>query len=124
MRKTMSSVGSSTLIGGKATGFSMSAMVSPMSDILEADHGADVAGLDLVGLRAAQAIEDVELGDLALDLAAVPFEQGDALILADLAGDDPADGDSADVIAVVERDDRASAAARPGPRPAAARASG
>ena len=34
------------------------------------------------------------------------MQQGDALVLADLAGEDPADGDPADVIAVVERDDQ------------------
>ena len=89
MRKIMSSVGSSTVIGGRATALSKSAMVSPMSTLLQADHGADVAGADLVGLGAAQAVEDVELRDRVVDALAVVLEQGDALALADLAGERP-----------------------------------
>ena len=63
MRKIMSSVGSSTLIGGSATAFSRSAMRVADVDVFQPDHGTDVAGADLVGLDAAQAVEDVELLD-------------------------------------------------------------
>ncbi len=74
--------------------------------VLQADHGADVAGADLVRLDAPEAIEDVELGDGVVDAPAVRLEMGDALALLDLAGEHPADGDAANVIAVVQRDDQ------------------
>ena len=51
-------------------------------DVVQADHGADVAGADLVGLDAAEAVEDVELRDRVVDALAVVLEQGDALALA------------------------------------------
>ena len=63
----MSSVGSSTLIGGRATGLLEVGDGVADVHVLQADHGADVAGVDLVGLDAAEAVEDVELRDRVVD---------------------------------------------------------
>jgi hypothetical protein len=71
-------------------------------DLLQADHGTDVAGADLVRFDAAQPVERVKLLDDGVDAAAVVLHHGDALILANLAGVDLADRDPADVVTIVE----------------------
>src|SRR5262249_45285103 len=75
-------------------------------DLVQADHGADVARVDLRRLGAGKPVKGVELLDGAVDALAVVLEQGDALGLADLARDDTADGNAADIVAVVQRDDQ------------------
>ena len=124
MRKTMSSVGSSTLIGGSGTGFSMSAIVSPMSTS-PGRRRRRCRRRRPRRSRCGQGGRRCRAGRPCRRSAAPSLlQQGDALVLADLAGDDPADGDAADVVAVVERRRPASAAARPARPRAAARASG
>ena len=80
----MSSVGSSTVIGGRATGLSKSAIVSPISTAVQPDDGADVAGRDRLDFRPAEAVELLHLHDRVVDARAVPLHQGDPLVLPDL----------------------------------------
>src|SRR5579875_2192798 len=74
--------------------------------ILQTNYCAQIAGADLIGLHAAQSIEDVKLGNGIVDTAAICFEQGDALALLDLASEDAANSDATNVIAVIKRDDQ------------------
>ncbi len=73
--------------------------------VFQADYGAQITGANLVRLHTAQTVEDVELGDGVVDTAAIGLKQGDALPLANLAGEHSADGNAAHVIAVIEGDD-------------------
>ena len=74
-------------------------MVSPMSTSSMPDHRADVAGLGVRRLFAAQALEQEQIDDLVLFDLAVALQQGDLLVLVDHAVEDAADADAADILA-------------------------
>jgi len=68
--------------------------------VVEADDGADVAGGDLLGLDAAEGLEDFDLEDALLMLLAVAGHHHDGHARGDLAGGHAADGDTTDVVGV------------------------
>ncbi len=118
----MSSVGSSTVIGGRATGLSKSAMVSPMSTPSRPTTAQmSPAATSSVSTRPRRS-KTYSWATVSSMRRPSCLSSAIALALADLAGDHPADGDAADVIAVVERDDQHLQRARRRPPPAAARA--
>ena len=103
MRKTMSSVGSSTVMRRQGNG--IVEISHRVADIhaLQSDHGTDVSGSRLIGLNAAETIEGIQLGHGIVDAPAVMLEHGDVLPLVDFAGNHAADGNAADIVAAVKR---------------------
>ena len=71
-------------------------------DPLEAGQGHDLAAVGRRGFDALQAVEGVELRHLGRLEASVPLGDGDGLAHRDAAGEDPADAEAAEVVAVVE----------------------
>ncbi len=69
----------------------------------DADHGGDVTRAEFRAFGPAQAIEFEQLLDVRLAALAVALNQGDALVLTNLAGEDSADADATDEFAVVDR---------------------
>jgi hypothetical protein len=71
-------------------------------DVLDAGHGDDVAGGGALDLDALQALPAVEPGDLAGALRPVVATERIDAALAQLAADQPADGEPPDVVVVGE----------------------
>ncbi len=99
--KIMLRVGSSTSMRGRASGFSMSAMVSPMSTS-SMPTTAQMSPASACGcLAPAEAFKEIEVDDLVFFDFAVAFEEGDLLVFVDDAVEDAADADTADVFVVI-----------------------
>jgi hypothetical protein len=69
-------------------------------DVVEADDGADVAGGNLLGLHAAEGLEDFDFQDALLELFTIAGDHHDGHARGDLAGRHATDGDTTDVVGV------------------------
>ena len=96
-------VGSSMATIGRATGFIRAG--DRVADIhrVQARHGADVAGLDLLGPLLGRGPRTRTTGPPSAGSAALPVDHRHRLGLGDLAREDLADGDAPDVVGVLQR---------------------
>ena len=104
--KVIFSVGSSTTTRGRARGGSRIADRVADVDVLQPDHGDDVAGRRPLDLVPAEVVEDVDGDDPRGLTALVGLHQGHVLPGADRAGIDAADGDPAHVVGPIQRGDQ------------------
>ena len=100
--KIIAIVGSSTRIGGSGTGALAVGDGVADVDLLDAGDRDDVAGARARHLAALEAVPGVEQRDLAGHLRAVGATERVLAAGRELAGDQPPDGEPADVVVVVE----------------------